>query len=36
MLAVPLAVAGSVVLLADPAADVDEVAARERCTAVLH
>jgi uncharacterized protein (TIGR03089 family) len=35
VLAVPLAVAGSVVLLADPDADVDAVAARERCDAVL-
>ena len=35
MLAVPLALGGSVVLLADPASDVDAVAARERCTAVL-
>ena len=35
MLAVPLAVGGSVVLLADPAADADAVAADERCTAVL-
>jgi uncharacterized protein (TIGR03089 family) len=34
-LAIPLAVAGSVVLLADPGADVDAVAARERCDAVL-
>ena len=34
-LAVPLAVAGSVVLLADPEADVAAVAARERCDAVL-
>lgn len=35
MLAVPLAVAGSVVLLADPEADADAVAATERCAAVL-
>jgi uncharacterized protein (TIGR03089 family) len=34
-LAVPLAVAGSVVLLADAEADVEAVAARERCDAVL-
>jgi uncharacterized protein (TIGR03089 family) len=34
-LAVPLAVAGSVVLLADPSADVDAVAERERCDAIL-
>ncbi len=34
-LALPLAVAGSVVLLADPGADVEAVAARERCDAVL-
>jgi len=34
-LAVPLAVAGSVVLLADPEADVEVVAARERCDALL-
>jgi uncharacterized protein (TIGR03089 family) len=34
-LAIPLTVAGSVVLLADPAADVDAVAERERCDAVL-
>jgi hypothetical protein len=32
---VPLAVAGSVVLLADAEADVEAVAARERCDAVL-
>ena len=31
MLAAPLAVAGSVVLVADPEADLDDVAARERC-----
>lgn len=35
MLAVPLAVGGSVLLLADPDADADDVAARERCAAVL-
>ena len=35
MLAVPLAVAGSVVLVADPGADLDALAARERCDAVL-
>jgi len=35
MLAVPLAVAGSVVLVADRGADLDELAARERCDAVL-
>ena len=35
MLAVPLVVAGSVVLLADPDADLEAVAARERCDAVL-
>jgi uncharacterized protein (TIGR03089 family) len=35
LLAVPLAVAGAVVLLGDPAADVDAVAARERCDAIL-
>jgi uncharacterized protein (TIGR03089 family) len=35
MLAVPLAVAGSVVLVADPGADLDAVAALERCHAVL-
>ncbi len=35
MLAVPLALGGSVVLLADPASDIADVAERERCTAVL-
>jgi len=35
MLAVPLAVAGSVVLVADPGSDLDAVAAHERCDAVL-
>jgi uncharacterized protein (TIGR03089 family) len=35
VLALPLAVGGSVVLLADPDADVDATAVRERCTAVL-
>lgn len=35
VLAVPLAMAGSVVLLADDAADVEQVAAAERCDAVL-
>ena len=35
MLAVPLALGGSVVLLADPASDVDDVSERERCSAVL-
>jgi len=34
-LAIPLAVVGSVVLLADPAADVEAVAERERCDTVL-
>jgi uncharacterized protein (TIGR03089 family) len=34
-LAVPLAVAGSVVLLADPEADLEAVASGERCDAVL-
>jgi len=35
MLAVPLAVGGSVVLVADPQADREDVAARERCDVVL-
>ena len=35
LLAVPLAVGGSVVLVADPHADLEAVAARERCDAVL-
>jgi hypothetical protein len=35
LVAVPLVVRGSVVLLTDPAVDPDEVAAAERCTAVL-
>ena len=35
LVAVPLELGGSVVLLTDPSADVDAVAAAERCTAIL-
>jgi len=35
MLAVPLVVGGSVVVLTDPKADIDDIALRERCEAIL-